>query len=129
MRQHVVLPGETLYQIAQQYGMTVDSLAQINNLANPNLILPGTSLKVPAVSSTATSSATSQPRWTMSTLHLVAAGETLTQIAKQYHVSLAALANANNITNPNLIEVGDLLRVPGGAPRRRMAPPSYVRCR
>ncbi len=116
VRQHVIVPGETLMQIANQYGMTVDSLAQLNNLANPNLILPGTSLKIPAISSTSTTSATVSNASADGTLHLVATGETLTQIAKQYNISLAALANANGITNPNLIEVGDLLRIPGGAP-------------
>jgi LysM repeat protein/uncharacterized protein YvpB len=116
VRQHVVLQGETLYQIAQQYGMTVESLAQVNNLANPNIILPGTALKIPAVSSAATGSAKLPATASDVTLHLVAAGETLMGIANQYHVSLSALTSANNISNPNLIEVGDLLRIPGGAP-------------
>ncbi len=116
VRQHVVIPGETLYQIAQQYGMTVDSLAQINNLANPNVIVPGTALKIPAVSSSATRSATLPASATDVTLHLVASGETLSKIAGEYHVSLAALTQANNITDPNVIQVGDLLRIPAGAP-------------
>lgn len=116
VRQHTVMPGETLTQIASQYGVTADSLAQLNNLANPNVILPGTSLKIPAVSASATGSATLPSNTSGVTLHLVAAGETLTQIAKQYSVSVASLMSANNITDPNLIEVGDLLRIPGGAP-------------
>lgn len=116
VRQHVVIAGETLYQIAQQYGMTVDSLAQINNLANPNVIVPGTALKIPAVSSSATRTATLPASATDVTLHLVASGETLGEIASKYKVSLAALTQANNITNPNLIEMGDLLRIPGGPP-------------
>lgn len=116
VRQHVVMAGETLYKIAQQYGMTVDSLAQINNLANPDVIVPGTVLKIPAVSSSATRTATLPSTAQDVTLHLVAAGETLTQIANKYHVTLAALTSVNNITDPNLIEVGDLLRIPGGAP-------------
>ncbi len=116
IRQHVVIPGETLYQIAQQYGMTVESLAQINNLANPNVILPGTALKVPAVSSAATQTATLPSTATDVTLHLVASGETLMEIANKYHVSLAALTSANSISDPNLIVVGDLLRIPAGAP-------------
>ncbi len=115
VRQHVVAQGETLYKIAQQYGMTVDSLAQLNNLANPNVIVAGTSLKIPAVSSAATKTATLPTNSADVTLHLVSAGETLMQIATEYHVSLSSLASANNITNPNLIEVGDLLRIPGGS--------------
>ncbi len=116
VRQHVVQSGETLFEIAQQYGMTVDALAQVNNLANPNVIVVGTSLKIPAVSSSATRAATIPSNSQDVTLHLVAPGETLGGIAKQYNVSLSALSNANSIANPNVIEVGDLLRIPGGAP-------------
>ncbi len=116
LRQHVVQPGETLFEIAQQYGLTIDALTQVNNLANPNIIVVGTSLKIPAVSSAVTRTATIPSNSTDVNLHLVATGETLGQIAKQYNVSLSALANANGISDPNVIEVGDLLRIPGGAP-------------
>jgi LysM repeat protein len=116
VRIHVVAAGDTLFEIAQQYGMTVDALAQANNLANPNLLVVGTQLKVPAVSSAATQSAQVPSGSNNATLHLVAAGETLGAIAAQYNVSVSALAGANGITDPNTLEVGDLLQIPGGAP-------------
>jgi putative chitinase len=44
---HVVRYGETLTSIARRYGTTVWALAQLNHLANPNLIFAGQVLRVP----------------------------------------------------------------------------------
>jgi len=115
VRLHVVAAGETLYEIAQKYGMTVDALAQANNLANPNLLVVGTQLKVPAVSSSSTESAQVPSGSDNVTLHLVSTGETLGEIASYYGVSVSALVNANGITDPNTLEVGDLLQIPAGS--------------
>jgi len=46
-RTHVVRSGETLSAIAAQYGTTIARLAKVNKLANPNLIVIGTKLRVP----------------------------------------------------------------------------------
>jgi LysM repeat protein len=46
-RTHVVRYGETLTSIASRYGTTVWTLAQLNNLANPNLIYAGQLLVIP----------------------------------------------------------------------------------
>lgn len=39
--------GDSLYAIAQQYGTTVQVLAEVNQIPNPNLIYPGQTLKIP----------------------------------------------------------------------------------
>ena len=44
--------------------------------------------------------------------HVVAAGENLFRISLRYGVTLDALMRANGITNPNLIYVGQVLRIP-----------------
>lgn len=44
---HIVRYGETLTSIARRYGTTVWTLAQMNNLANPNIIYAGQVLRVP----------------------------------------------------------------------------------
>lgn len=45
-------------------------------------------------------------------VHVVGAGETLSSIAQRYGVSASALANANGITNPNFIRIGQRLVIP-----------------
>lgn len=50
---HVVQRGETLYQIAKKYGLTVNVLLAANpNIKNPSLIMPGQVINVPRVSKT-----------------------------------------------------------------------------
>ena len=44
--------------------------------------------------------------------HEVKRGETLARIAQQYGVSVQAIVDANGITNPNVISVGDVLMIP-----------------
>jgi len=48
-----------------------------------------------------------------SVIHTVKAGETLSQIAAQYNVSVAAIVLANNLKNPDVIFVGEQLAIPG----------------
>ena len=45
-------------------------------------------------------------------IHIVQAGETLGILAKQYGVTVEAIAQANRIANYNLIEVGQVLYIP-----------------
>ncbi|MBU0705222.1 MAG: LysM peptidoglycan-binding domain-containing protein [Chloroflexi bacterium] len=54
---HTVQRGETLSAIAQRYGVSLWTLVQTNNVANPALILPGQVLVVPSGGSLAPTSA------------------------------------------------------------------------
>jgi LysM repeat protein len=53
------------------------------------------------------------------TIHVVQPGETLSQIAKQYGVSVDALTAANGIADPHLIKIGQELIIPGPASATR----------
>lgn len=46
---HVVQTGETLFRIAQAYGLTVNELSRANSLADPTLIYAGQQLVIPGV--------------------------------------------------------------------------------
>jgi LysM repeat protein len=50
------------------------------------------------------------------TKYTVKSGDTLSKIAAAYGVTVQAMASANNIANPNLIYVGQILTVPGNSP-------------
>ncbi len=45
--QYVVKPGDVLWQIAEQHGMSTADLAKYNNLKNPNLIYPNDVIMIP----------------------------------------------------------------------------------
>jgi membrane-bound lytic murein transglycosylase D len=48
-RVHVIRAGETLYQIARRYGLTVAAIAAANDLMSPNHILVGMALTIPSL--------------------------------------------------------------------------------
>lgn len=104
---YTVQAGDTLSEIASRYGTTVQELVDINNLANPNLIYPGETLRI-ATNSTVQGSET---RGTGSITYTVQRGNTLSQIANTYGVTVSQIAETNNIQNPNLIYPGEKLRI------------------
>ena len=65
-----------------------------------------------SASRTPVASPTPTPRPTP-LVHVVQRGETLTSIARRYHVTVADLAAINRIKDPNLIVVGQRLTIPG----------------
>ena len=49
-------------------------------------------------------------------VHIVARGQTLTGIARQYGSTIAAIVQANGIANPSFLRVGQRLTIPGVTP-------------
>ena len=101
----IVQRGDTLSQIAMRYNTSYEYLAKINNISNPNLIYTGERLIVPLLEN-------NEINDTSHKLYIVRRGNTLTQIALKYGVSIDSIVRLNNIQNPNLIYVGEVLRIP-----------------
>lgn len=55
---------------------------------------------------------TTQPVTSTATKYYVKSGDTLSKIAKEYNTTVDALVKANNISNPSLINVGQVLTIP-----------------
>ena len=45
---YTILAGDTLTKIASKFNTTVDALVKANNISNPDLIIAGQTLKIPA---------------------------------------------------------------------------------
>ncbi len=106
-----VQPGDSLYTIAVEFGITVEDIKQHNSLENPNNLRVGQELKILQVDS---ASAPQQEAGDDDEgyVHVVKPGETLFGIAKRYSIPLNELAKANNITNPGALRTGQRLRIP-----------------
>lgn len=92
--------GDTLNAIAAAHGVTLRQLLDVNDVPNPDFILPGQEIVIPGEEG--------EP----DQVHVVANGETLGRIAADYGSSATAIARANEISDPNVIRVGDKLRIP-----------------
>lgn len=93
---HVVKPGETLWRIAAEYGVTIPKLIAANGLPNPDQLVVGQSIVIP----------------TEDVLHTVQPGETLWGIAQSYGTTVENIVLANRIGNPNSIAAGRVLVIP-----------------
>ena len=95
---HQVDPGETLYAISRRYGATVDVVTSVNDVQN-NAIQVGQLLAIPVARATENSSSASTPS---SKVHVVASGETLYGISRQYGVSVDEIKQWNDLTTESL---------------------------
>jgi len=105
---YTVRPGETLSGIARARGVRVAALAAANGIGDPDRVVAGTRLTLPAAGSGGGSRS-------------VARGETLWGIARQAGVSVRALAAANGLAPSARIRAGQRLVVPGGGGARAPA--------
>ena len=93
---YVVQNGDSLWKIANKYGITVDELKSLNGLSSNNLMV-GQILEVPSSSSDVST-------------YTVKAGDSLWKIANMYGLTVAELKDLNGLTSDNL-SVGQVLKV------------------
>jgi peptidoglycan-N-acetylglucosamine deacetylase len=58
--------------------------------------------------------------------YVIAAGDTMSGIAKKFGVTMQALLSANNLTDPNLVRVGQKIKVPIAPGAATTLPPVVV---
>src|SRR5690554_3314875 len=117
--EHLISPGENLFRISQRYGVTVDAIAQANNLVNPALILAGNTLQIPCQSPASTGTTDGQggagtvPSTSPGT-YIVEPGDNLYRISIRFGVSMSALMSANGMTPStiNFLRAGQQLVIP-----------------
>ena len=97
---YTVKYGDTLSKIALKYGTTVNNLVKLNNIKNPNLIYVGQVITIQASNNIGSNS---------NTTYTVKYGDTLSKIALKYGTTVNNLVRLNNIKNPNLIYIGQVL--------------------
>jgi LysM repeat protein len=105
-RTHTVQAGENLFRIALKYGLSYQTLASYNGIANPQFIYVGQVLKIPP-SGSPVEPPSQEPGY-----HVVQRGENLFRIALRYDMSYERLAAANGIGYPYTIYVGQRLIIP-----------------
>jgi len=108
--------GDTLGKIALKFGVTTQAIVAANPGLNPNYIVPGQVLVIPAAggaempepTASAAQPAACTPTYT------VQRGDWFYAIARRFGVSVTALAQANPSINSNIVYPGQVLNIPCG---------------
>jgi len=115
---YTVRKGDSLASIAADQGVSVESIAKANGLRDANLLQVGQNLTIPGGKSPSP-----EPAATRSTApvkdapvatYTVRKGDILAEIAAEQGVSASTIAEANQLSNANLLNVGQILVIPGG---------------
>jgi LysM repeat protein len=124
--------GDTLSELALEYGTTVEALRELNDLPGNNLIIAGQWLRVGKVP-TVTRKATPAKLERVSTTYVVRSGDGLIRIANRYGADWRWIARRNQVPSSLVIHPGQrlvvkerLVRVPARAPKTHVSK-AYVR--
>ncbi|MBI2011863.1 LysM peptidoglycan-binding domain-containing protein [Candidatus Daviesbacteria bacterium] len=125
---YTVKEGDTLFLIAQKYydeGLKYPEIIKVNNIQNENLIELGQVLTIPKLKQTSFEGSLPLPDETTQVTgwgeairdesYIVKADDWLSKIAGRAYGDINAydrIAKANNIIDPNFIEVGVVLKIP-----------------
>ena len=113
----VVKPGETLSELADRYGTSVERLMQLNGLRSPQDLWAGSRIQVPGAGGWSGGSASGSGNYT------VKSGETLSEIAERYGTSVERLMQLNGLRPPQDLWAGSRIQVPGAGGTRRASAP------
>jgi murein DD-endopeptidase MepM/ murein hydrolase activator NlpD len=101
---HIVQRGETMFSIAQRYGLTVDAVTHANGIPDPRQIYIGQRLEIPGGEVEVVVEET--------TPYVVQAGDTLAAIARHYRTTWQILVQTNRLLSPDALYVGQIIQVP-----------------
>lgn len=99
---YVVKKGDTLYSIAQKYGVSLNDLKRLNKL-DSNTISIGQILTIPGLIDIDDSN--------IGNTYIVKRGDTLYSIAKIYNTTINKIKEVNNLTS-NILSIGQELIIP-----------------
>jgi LysM repeat protein len=114
---YVVRPGDTLGTIAARFGVSASAISSANGISDPDRIYIGQNLIIPGAGESASVPAAPKPpsQAPEGGTYIVQAGDTLSKIAVRYRTTVQNLISLNGLSNPNLIWVGQRLKVTGTA--------------
>src|SRR6185436_4594063 len=137
---YVLRPGDNLTYISRDHGTTVAAILEANGLTNANRIYAGQSLVIPGTAQPAVVAELPAPQeptpapvlasepsvGTQASVYVLRPGDNLTYISRDHGTTVAAILEANGLTNANRIYAGQSLVIPGTAEPTLLAeaPPS-----
>ena len=106
---YTIKAGDTIYNLAPRFNVTVDAIIRANPGINPNNLQIGQVICIPAA-------APPTPSCPNGFLYTIKAGDTLYNLALQYNVTVQAIIAANPGINPNNLQIGQVICIPTMVP-------------
>lgn len=108
--EYTLKEGEFLFCIARRFNVNPQDLLAVNNIAEGELVSPGTTLQIPDTGSWPGDNRSLKPH---PTTHTVAAGDTVYSIACEYgDVTPEAIIAVNQLEEPYDLTAGQTLQIP-----------------
>ncbi len=92
---YIVQPGDTLFSIARQFGLTVEALQAANPTVNANALPIGQALFIPGFDGFSG----------VLSVHLLEPGESLVSLARRYGLRRETLIRLNRLLNPDQLYI------------------------
>ena len=107
---YTIKSGDTLFLLAQRFNTTVEVITRINPGINPNNLRIGQIICIPGVTTPP------EPSCPNGFFHTVRPGDTFFRLSQQFGVSVEAIMRANPGVDPNRLQVGQKICIPGAVP-------------
>lgn len=120
---YTVQSGDTLTGIAAKYNLSMDQVASLNAISRHAGLRVGQRLKLTgeAAEPVRESVAETVSKHVKSDSHVVKSGETLSSIARQYHLQVKYLADLNGLNANGNVRIGQRLKIVGDVPTDKKA--------
>ena len=115
---HRIIYGDTLSKIARSYNITLNDLAQANNMQLSDTLYSGRTLVIPTTDSKPVASNSSRgkaPAAPRLNQYVVRSGDTLIGVANKFNSNFIDIAKLNNIQQYNLLNIGQVLILPANS--------------
>ena len=104
---YIVQKGDTLYSIAKNNNISVESIIEKNNLNSSNLYI-GQELYIPAINENSNEKNNDNNEYE---IYTIKKGDSLWKISREYGITIPQLKEINNLEDFNII-VGQKILVP-----------------
>jgi len=104
---YTIRAGDTFFSLASRFGVTLQALTSANPGVDPNNLQVGQQICIPAPAPTPS------PGTCSGFIYIIHSGDTLFSLAQRFGTTVAAITAANPGINPNQLQVGQQVCIPG----------------
>ena len=105
---YTIAPGDTLSELAERWGTSVEEIVRLNGITDPSRIWVGLEIAVPAGGGPAATPPAASPPVS----YTIAPGDNLWSLARRWNTTVEEILRVNQITNADSIRVGETLIIP-----------------